>query len=292
MPKKIDVTTETGPAALMTEAAEDASRLHEWGHTVNLVGVPSRLLGSTAFNDNPLPLHIAGVRELFPSLFEMLAEAEALAEAAQAFDVHMAAVFGLDREQQPIATSRGRRFLSSYMRLLRGWGYDSNSHEGAVLKGWVESRFGLFPTFHGERLGRFASPAWMSYIEQKMGSRFHNNSIHVQLDLLYEFCQWSLARFVLDGRSHVMLYRGVNKFDEQVLIERVDHRIAIARLNNLTSFTSDRNIAGEFGDIVLAARVPAVKILFFAQLMPHHALQGEAEYLVLGGDYRVACGRP
>ncbi|MGO8918698.1 MAG: NAD(+)--dinitrogen-reductase ADP-D-ribosyltransferase [Stellaceae bacterium] len=275
------------PAAPPAGAGEDVKRLHEWGHTVNLVGVSPRLLGGAEFNDRPVALHIGGVREMFASLFEMLAQAERSEEAAQAVDAYMAAVFGLDREQRPSVTSRGRRFLSSYVRLLRGWGYDSNSREGAVLKGWVESRFGLFPTFHRERLGRFASPAWMTYVEEKMGSRFHNNSILVQLDLLYEFCQWSLARFFLVGRSHLTLYRGVNKFDEQILIERADRRPALVRLNNLASFTSDRNIAGEFGDIVLEAQIPAVKILFFAKLMARHALQGEAEYLVLGGDYRV-----
>jgi NAD+--dinitrogen-reductase ADP-D-ribosyltransferase len=278
------------PAAPPSAAADDVKRLHEWGHTVNLVGISPRDLGGAEFNDRPVPLHIGGVRTMYATLFDMLAQAETREDAAQAFESYMAAVFGLEREQLPSVSSRGRRFLSSYVRLLRGWGYDSNSHEGAVLKGWVESRFGLFPTFHRERLGRFASPGWMTYVEEKMGSRFHNNSIFAQLDLLYEFCQWSLARFFLGGRSHVTLYRGVNKFDEQILIAREDRRTALVRLNNLASFTSDRNIAGEFGDIVLEARIPAVKILFFARLMTRHALQGEAEYLVLGGDYRVTHG--
>jgi len=271
---------------------EDVKRLHEWGHTVNLVGVSPLLLGGTEFNDRPVALHIGGVREMFASLFEMLAQAETPEEAAHAFEAYMAAVFGLDREQLPAGKRSGQRFLSSYVRLIRGWGYDSNSREGAVLKGWVESRFGIFPTFHHEKLDRFASPAWMSYVEEKMGSRFHNNSILAQLDLLYEFCQWSLMRFFLGGRSHLTLYRGINKFDEQLLIERADRRSALVRLNNLASFTSDRNIAGEFGDIVLEAQIPAVKILFFAKLMARHALQGEAEYLVLGGDYRVRYGNP
>lgn len=281
------IAHQAGPAAPQSDEADDVKRLHEWGHTVNLVGVSPRHLGGAEFNDRPVALHIGGVREMFAALFDMLAQAEMPEEAARAFAAYMEAVFGLDQEQHPPGSGGGRRFLSSYVRLLRGWGYDSNSHEGAVLKGWVESRFGLFPTFHRERLGRFASPSWMTYVEEKMGSRFHNNSIFVQLDLLFEFCQWSLVRFFLGGRSHVTLYRGVNKFDEQILIERVDRKTAIVRLNNLASFTSDRGIAGEFGDVVVEARIPAVKILFFTQLMARHALQGEAEYLVLGGDYRV-----
>ena len=34
---------------------------------------------------------------------------------------------------------------ASYLKLLQGWGLDSNSAAGAVLKGWVESRFGIVP---------------------------------------------------------------------------------------------------------------------------------------------------
>jgi len=28
-----------------------------------------------------------------------------------------------------------------------GWMFNSNGFEGAVLKGWVESRFGIIPNF-------------------------------------------------------------------------------------------------------------------------------------------------
>lgn len=266
-------------------APVDAKRVQDWGHTINLVGVSPRLLGSTDFNDAPFPLPIAGVRQMFSELFEMLAESETPEDAALAFELYMAAVFGLDREQRP--SGNARKFMSSYLRLLRGWGYDSNSPEGAVLKGWVESRFGLYPTFHREPLDRFGSPVWMAYVEEKMGSRFHNNSIQTQLDLLYEFCQYSLSRFFIGDRLHLRLYRGVSGFDEYVMIERLSRRQAIVRLNNLTSFTSNRDIAGEFGDTILEVNVPAVKVLFFSKLMTRHPLHGEAEYIVLGGDYRV-----
>ena len=278
----------TGPAS-SSDAGDTVTRLHDWGHTINLVGVSPRLLGSTEFNDRPTALPIGGVREMFSGLFEMFEESQSAEDAALAFELYMAAVFGLDGEQRPAGGS-SRRFLSNYIRLLRGWGYDSNSPEGAVLKGWVESRFGLFPTFHREPLGNYTSAAWMTYVEEKMGSRFHNNSIQTQLDLLYEFCQYSLRRFFLDGRSHLTLFRGVNGFDEQILIERLGRRKAVVRLNNLASFTPDRDIAGEFGDVILETQVPAVKVLFFSKLMTRHALKGEAEYLVLGGDYRVTYG--
>ena len=44
-------------------------------------------------------------------------------------------------------SDKARKSLkNSYLRYLRGWMMDSNSIEGAVLKGWVESRMGLPPT--------------------------------------------------------------------------------------------------------------------------------------------------
>jgi len=258
------------------------------GHSTNLVGIPTGLLASAAFNDTPLPLAISGVREMNRPFFEMLDKAPDIAEAGGMFEHYMGMLFGLDGIA--LAGDEGdgkRRFRSSYRRLLEGWGFDSNGPEGAVLKGWVESRFGLLPTFHKEKLGRFPSPAWIAYVEQKMSSRFHNNSISLQLDILYEFCQWMLARWMVPGRRHLTLYRGINNFDEHPMIERIDKRTAVIRQNNLVSFTAHRYIADEFGDIILEARVPVAKVLFFNGLLAGHPLKGEGEYLVIGGDYRV-----
>ncbi|MBZ0106166.1 MAG: NAD(+)--dinitrogen-reductase ADP-D-ribosyltransferase [Sulfuricella denitrificans] len=256
------------------------------GHSTNLTGIPSGLLASTVFNDFPLPLHINGVREMNRPLFEMLARSTSTEEAADAFQNYMGALFGLDSEQR-LRPANHRRFRSSYLRLLQGWGFDANGPEGAVLKGWVESRFGLFPTFHKETLGRYASAGWMTYVEEKMSSRFHNNSINLQLDLLYEYCQISLARYFAAGRKHLTLYRGVNDFNEHPIRKRQGKDSAIVRQNNLVSFTSDRLRADEFGDCILEARVPVVKVLFFNGLVSGTTLKGEGEYLVIGGDYQV-----
>jgi NAD+--dinitrogen-reductase ADP-D-ribosyltransferase len=264
------------------EGAGAAARLP--GHSTNLLGLPTWLLADVAFNDAPRPLHINGVRETNPALFRMLEDSRSAAEAAQAFQAYLRAVFGLEPEQR--RAGRPGRFRSDYLRLLQGWSFDSNGPEGAVLKGWVESRFGLFPTFHGGPLGRYPSPAWMRYVEQKMASRFHNNSISLQLDLLYEYCQWMIGRY-FGGGSHITLYRGVNDFDEHEIVERLDQRSFIVRQNNLVSFSAERETAGEFGDTILEARVPLVKVLFFNALLPGPVLRGEGEYLVIGGDFRV-----
>ncbi|MGO3931809.1 NAD(+)--dinitrogen-reductase ADP-D-ribosyltransferase [Rhodopseudomonas pseudopalustris] len=257
------------------------------GHSTNLLGVPMEFLTDVAFNDQPVPLHIAGVREMNPSLFEMLDQARDLADAGEAFSCYMAALFGIDPEQRLRNVNGRGRFRSSFLDLIKGWGFDSNGAEGAVLKGWVESRFGIFPTFHKEAIRRIASPAWTTYVEEKMSSRFHNNAIYVQLDLLFEFCQWALAHFAAAGSTHVTLYRGVNAFDEHQIVQRFDRRHVVMRLNNLTSFSSDRSIADCFGDTILTVRVPVPKILFFNRLLSAHPLKGEGEYLVIGGAYRV-----
>ncbi len=259
---------------------------HGIGHATNLVGRPTDLLASCDFNDNPAPLCIWGVREMNRSLFDMLAQAGDLAEAGEAFSFYMMAMFGIDPEQQEKGAKR-KRFRSSFLRLIKGWGYDSNSPEGAVLKGWVESRFGICPSYHKEMIEQVSSRAWAAYVEEKMSSRFHNNAIWVQLDLLFEFCQWAIERFVFPAQTHLTLYRGINAFDEHRIVERTSKREAVIRLNNLISFTSDRNIATCFGDTILTAQVPLCKILFFNGLLSTHPLKGEGEFLAIGGEYRV-----
>ncbi|TVR99922.1 MAG: NAD(+)--dinitrogen-reductase ADP-D-ribosyltransferase [Rhodospirillales bacterium] len=258
------------------------------GHSTNLVGIPTDLLASAAFNDAAPVLHIAGAREAHHHLFTMLDAASDSARAAQLFEDYMAVVFGLHPEQRmaPRKPGERRRYRSSYLRLLRGWAFDSNGAEAAVLKGWVESRFGLLPTFHCAPIDRFAAPAWARYVEEKMGSRFHNNAIYGQLDLLYEFAQWRLGR---DGPAdrRLLLYRGVNDFDEHPLIERIDRRTVVIRLNNVTSFTEDRDIATCFGAYILETWVPTAKILFYNALLPQHAVKGEGEVIAIGGDFRV-----
>jgi NAD+--dinitrogen-reductase ADP-D-ribosyltransferase len=264
---------------------EDSAGSTAWrGHRSNLVGVPTELLLSHQFNLQPAALHISGVRDTHAPLFARLQGLTDASYAGKMFQAYMRHAFRLDRPAIHTPASQ-RRFRSSYLRLLKGWGYDANSPEGAVLKGWVESRFGLIPTYHKAAITDLSCAAWTQYATEKMSSRFDNNAIYAQLDLLYEYCQWSLTQFHHSRSQHVRLYRGTNRFDENQLVARIDRHQVIVRLNNLVSFSDSRIIADEFGDYILQVEVPLAKILFFNDMLPQHPLKGEAEYLVIGGDY-------
>jgi NAD+--dinitrogen-reductase ADP-D-ribosyltransferase len=257
------------------------------GHSTNLLGISTAFLASTDFNEHPCELHIHGTRETNAGLFDKLEYAQTVAQAGALFQDYMSLVFGFEDEQRLKVDAQGRRrFRSSYLSLLQDWGFDSNNAQSAVLKGWVESRFGLLPTYHKAPISGFTTRAWMEYIQDKMNSRYHNNCIYLQLDLLYEFCQWVAMRFNTPAGSHLTLYRGVNKLTDCVQEKNDGHRMVL-RLNNIVSFTDRYSRASEFGDYIIEAKVPKVKLLFFNELLPRHTLRGESEYLVIGGSYQV-----
>ncbi|MGR9045254.1 MAG: NAD(+)--dinitrogen-reductase ADP-D-ribosyltransferase [Gammaproteobacteria bacterium] len=262
------------------------------GHSTNLIGLPTSYIASQAFNEHPKPLHIAGARESASGLFEQLTRLSTREDCGQVFQDYMCVVFGFETEQRLREDRLGRRrYRNSYLKLIQDWGLDSNNAQGAVFKGWVESRFGLFPTYHRGNIASFIGKPWVIYIEEKMNSRYHNNCIYMQLDLLYEFCQWVIGRFHFPAATHMTLYRGVNSVDDYCIVQTQDKRCKIVRFNNIVSFTDRRSIASEFGSYILEVKVPMVKLVFFNDLLPRHALHGEAEYLVIGGDYRVEVSR-
>jgi len=274
---------------------DDADQPHRWYGT-NLVGVPAPVLASSAFNAHPVPLAIAGTREIHARLFALLDGSRSLNEARDMFAHYLAIAFGLRKpEAHELATlgaAERRRWRSSWRKLLQGWGMDANGPAGAVLKGWVESRFGLVPSFHKAPLARFPSPAWVAYLQEKAASRYNNNNIHQQLDVLYAFCQWALHRFpyATDGASspqHLRLWRGSNQCEEQIVAGSLQERRCTIRLNNIVSFSLSAEDASCFGDWVFEVQVPLCKVLLFPALLPGQVLHGEQEVLALGGDYDV-----
>lgn len=266
-----------------------AEHPHTW-YTTNLVGVPAHVLASPEFNAHPVPLHIGGTREAHAGLFALLDTSHDPQEASDMFVHYLSLAFGLQPAVAPSSPAEARRWRASYIKLLQSWGVDSNSKAGAVLKGWVESRFGLVPCFHHARLERFPSAAWVRYLEEKSSSRFHNNCIYQQLDLLYEFCQWALQRFKPFGSlAHVPLWRGITRCEEQIVGRPSSStpRRLVVQLNNLVSFALHAEQAECFGDWLLHAEVPLTKLLFYPGLLRQVPLSGEGEVLAIGGLYEV-----
>ncbi len=283
-------------------------------YTTNLVGIPAAWLASAAFNARPVALHIVATRESHPGLFALLTRCANMGEARGVFEHYLSLAFGLGPLNADGSPRETRRWRASYLKLLQGWGLDANGAAGAVLKGWVESRFGIVPVFHGAPLGSFPSTAWVEYLEAKAASRWHNNNIFQQLDLLFEFSQWMLERFrPLGSAAHVRLWRGSTRCEEQIIQGslsgakatgslpphqglahawedpapgRRDRRCTV-RLNNLVSFSQSREQAACFGDWILQADVPQSKLLLWPGLLNSASLRGEAEVLALGGDYQV-----
>jgi len=257
---------------------------------INLVTLPPWIIASRHFNDNPQPLTIQGVRESNRFLFRTLDQTDDPHERSRIFTDYVSVRFSLHHQEGMTETAR-KALRNSYLRFFRGWMMDSNSIEGAVLKGWVESRFGLVTIFHNGRLdSRDEEIRYRYVLDRTKGSR-RTNAINSQLDLMYEFCQYELCRRLGD-RRHITLYRGVYDTGEFDRLETIDRTRSVVRLNNLNSFTLDEERAWEFGSTVWRVRVPLVKIVFFDRLLPTSIMTGEGEYLALGGEYlveRVRC---
>lgn len=252
----------------------------------NLANLPPWVLASRHFNEDPRPVELQGVRQANRGLFERLEGLAAPEERARVFHDWLSVRFQLHHWAAQATEGSRKALRNSYVRYLRGWGVDASSLEGAVLKGWVESRFGISPTFHRARIGGVEDAAYQGYTADRTRGSARTNAIHSQLDLLYEFTQYELLRR-FPGERWRTLWRGVHEEEEEATVEQLDRRERIVRLNNLASFTDDREQAWEFGYSVYEVKVPLVKVFFFSGLLPESLLRGEREWLVIGGEYRV-----
>ncbi|MEI7817881.1 MAG: NAD(+)--dinitrogen-reductase ADP-D-ribosyltransferase [Desulfuromonadales bacterium] len=251
----------------------------------NNCNLPPWVIASRHFNDNPHTLEIQGVKEGNRFFFDKLATLDHQEERAVTFNDYMSVKFQLHQWQNQTETAR-RSLKNSYLRYLRGWMMDSNSIEGAVLKRWVESRMGITPTFHNSRIDSIHSQAYFDYSVAVMKGSARTNAIQSQLDILYVYCQYELIKKYRHTVT-IPLFRGTYDASEHELIEQIDKRTQIVRLNNLASFTSDEERAWEFGSTVWEVQVPLCKIFFYNDLLPGSIMKGEGEYLVIGGEYRI-----
>ena len=256
----------------------------------NNCNLPPWVIASRHFNDNPQHIEIQGVKEGNRFFFDKLASIGGQEERALIFNDYMSVKFQLHQWQDQTDMAK-KSIRNSYLRYLRGWMMDSNSVEGAVLKRWVESRMGITPTFHRARIDGVHCGAYFEYTVDVMKGSARTNAIQSQLDILYEYGQYELPRKYPHDQA-VTLYRGTYDASEHDLIEQVDKRTQVVRLNNLSSFTSDEERAWEFGSTVWKVTVPLCKIFFYNDLLPGSIMKGEGEYLVIGGEYvvrRVMC---
>jgi NAD+--dinitrogen-reductase ADP-D-ribosyltransferase len=255
---------------------------------INRCNLPADILGSLTYQQHPVPLVLDGVTLFHRGLFEFLDNLSEISERALAFMQHMKAVFSLNfQEEAGLSNSTPRRRAkANYLKMVRGWSFDSGSREAAVLKGWVESRFGLLQRHHQYPIRNYSDDTYRNYLEMRSSGLYGTNALESQLDLLYTYSQYELTR-QHPGQSHLTLYRGVNSVDEHETIVKLDNKRRVVLLNSLSSFTTNRERADEFGDYLLTTRVPLTKIFYYTRLLPD-MLIGEEEYVVIGGLYEVS----
>ncbi|MEY4592131.1 MAG: hypothetical protein RIR18_1026 [Pseudomonadota bacterium] len=262
-------------------AVDNASLPREARLPINRCNLPAVILGSLTFQRSPSPLVLDGVAELHKDLFRRLREVS-VNQWATVFQDYLTVHFRLEwPEEVGLTEVRQSRAKANYVRTIRGWSFDSDSREGAALKGWVESRFGLAPRYHGESLRDHQSHAYLRYLEMRAQGLYGTNALEAQLDLVYTFCQFQLLR-TQPEQQWVTLYRGVNRLDDHEVLAKGQNGRQTILLNNLNSFTANRERACEFGDHILTVQVPQSKIFFRCNLLPG-VLKGEDEYLVIGG---------
>lgn len=248
---------------------------------INRCNLPAVVLGGLTYQQHPSPLLIDGIAELHADLFRRLAVA-APEKRPEVFTDYLTVRFQLEWPEEMGYTGRAKgRAKANYVRMIRGWSFDSDSREGAVLKGWVESRFGLIPRWHGQPLRDPGDEAWLHYQEMRAHGLYGTNALESQFDLVYTYCQYELAARHPNAR-HVTLYRGINRVGDHEVLARGENGRYTLLLNNLCSFTSSRERACEFGDYILSVDVPLTKIFFYCGLLPG-VLKGEDEFLVIGG---------
>lgn len=256
---------------------------------LNRCNLPASILGSVMFQRHPAALELDGVATLHAALFSMLDSIAAAADRARTFRDYMTVQFRLERlDEAGLTPASGGRAKANWSRLLRGWSFDADGREAAVLKGWVESRFGLLPRFHGEPLRDYSEPAYRRYLEMRSAGLYGTNALEAQLDVVYAYCQYEFAR--RPSRDVCLtLFRGTNRLGDHEVLEGSEGR-QVVLFNNLSSFTRSRERADEFGDHIVAVRVPTAKIFFHCDLLPG-VLGGEDEFLVIGGAYELTLRR-
>jgi NAD+--dinitrogen-reductase ADP-D-ribosyltransferase len=252
---------------------------------LNRCNLPPVILGSLTFQRFPERLSIDGITTFHADLFAQLDACDAPQVRAEKFQDYMTVQFRLEHPEDMGGEIGKGRAKADYLRILRGWFFDSDGREGAVLKSWAESRFGLTVRHHKGLLKSQDDPAFAHFFKDRADGLYNTNALESQLDLVHTFCQYELARRH-PGVTHLTLYRGVNRLGDFEVLQTLNAHEQVLLLNNVNSFTTERDTAGEFGDYILTMHTPMAKLFFFSGLLPGR-MTGENEYIVLGGAYAV-----
>nr|CRH04603.1 NAD(+)--dinitrogen-reductase ADP-D-ribosyltransferase [Candidatus Magnetococcus massalia] len=249
----------------------------------NRCNLTADVLGSLGYQKHPVPLEIVGSHELHKRLFARLDEIKGRKKRAELFQDYMTVHFTLERPEEAGYTpgSRFQRIKTDYRRILRGWLFNPDGQEAAVIKGWVVSRFGLLPRWHDGVLDDCHSEAYAKYLQMQANGLYNTNALESQLDMVYAYCQYELRRR-FPSQVHWMLYRGVNQVDQYEVLAKGKKGRRVVLLNNLSSFTEDRERADEFGDYIMEVEIPIYKVFCYNALFPG-LLKGEEEVMVVGG---------
>jgi len=167
------------------------------GHAVlpvNRCDLPPWMIASPHFNRNPRPIEIQGVRRAHRSLFARLDRLSSPTARERCLRDYIDVVFQARKWRNETSPPGRRSLRNGYLRFLRGWMVDASSVEGAVLKGWVESRFGIPPVFHAGMIEGVDSAGYMLYLAERMRESGRTNAVESQFDLLYEYAQYELGR--------------------------------------------------------------------------------------------------
>ncbi len=272
----------------MTEQQHRATLPRSAYLPINHCNLPAVILGSLTFQHHPARLLIDGVAALHRDLLRRLDAINDPGNRAQQFIDYMTVHFRLHAPDEAGLTDASKcdRSKADYLRLLRGWAFDAEGRDAAVLKGWVESRFGLIPRFHLVPIHSTDDESYQAFRHAYAEGLYNTNSLEAQLDLLYTYCQYELQRRHLE-KNHLGLYRGSNAIELLKHAEHSEDGKPLLLLNNLNSFSSSIERASEFGDQVFRIEVPLSKIFFYSELLPRY-LKAENEYIVLGGVYECS----
>lgn len=253
--------------------------------SLNHCNLPAEALGSLAFQLAPQGLELDGILPLHAHLFERLDSEREPERRTLVFTDYMRGHFALDDGEALGRDPAARHRRLDYLRVLRGWHFDADSREGAVLKAWVESRFGLLTCFHKVALVTGDAAARLAFEREAAAALYGTGGLETQLDLLYAYCQYELRRrHPCD--THFPLYRGTQASEMDDVLAYWQGDLPVVLLNNLCSFSSSRERADEFGDRVMRCDIPLPKILCYSRLLPGR-LQGEDEFLVIGGAVSI-----